>query len=129
MAFENVRRQGIRYRLPFESFNKLTWILLQIKTIVSLIFEFAGFVRLVRNWYTPLFVRLSPFAARDTEVEARMRGGLRYIIRPKRGELSILNEVLYHDIYARQLQVSGTIVDIGAHIGSLLCTQALKATR
>ncbi|MGZ4905115.1 MAG: FkbM family methyltransferase [Halobacteriota archaeon] len=117
MPFENVRRRKLHYGLPFQLLHGSTWILLQIKIIVSLVFEFVGFVRLVRNWYVPLFVRFSPLATRDTEIEVRTRGGLRYIVRPKRGELSILNEVLYHDIYARQFLVNGTVVDIGAHIG------------
>ncbi len=117
MPFESVRRRGLRYRPPFQSLDKPAWIFLQIKIIISLVFEFAGFIRLVRNWYAPLLTRFSPFAARDTEVEARTRDGLRYIIRPKRGELSILNEVLYHDIYARQLPMNGIVIDIGAHVG------------
>ncbi len=117
MRFENVRPQKLRYGLPFQCLYAVAWGLQQTKAIISLVFEFIGLVRLISNWYAPLFVRFSPFAARDTEAEIRMRNGLEYIICPKRGELSILNEVLYHSIYERQFPIRGTVVDVGAHVG------------
>ncbi|MDD1720823.1 MAG: FkbM family methyltransferase, partial [Euryarchaeota archaeon] len=90
---------------------------MQIRVGIARFLELIGFIKLVRNWYAALLLRFSPFATRDTEVEIETRGGLRYVLRPKRGEISILNEVLYHNIYARQFPVKGVVVDIGAHIG------------
>jgi len=77
---------------------------------------FIGFVVLVRNWYLPLLIRLSPFTSTNTEALITTRKGLKYVLRPKMGDLSILNEILRNDLYS-QWPVYGTVVDIGAHIG------------
>jgi FkbM family methyltransferase len=79
--------------------------------------ESIGFVMLVRNWYLPLFIRFSPFASADAEALVTTRNGLKCILRPKKGDLSILNEILRRDLYSQWSPVNGTVVDIGAHIG------------
>ena len=87
-----------------------------VKRIAALMSAFIGIVVLVRNWYLPLFIRFSPFTSRDTEALVTTRNGLKYVLRPKMGDLSILNEILRNDLYS-QWPVYGTVVDIGAHIG------------
>jgi FkbM family methyltransferase len=91
-------------------------LLSKVKAIAALMGVFIGFIVLVQNWYLPLFVRFSPFASKDTESLVTTRNGLRYVLRPKMGDLSILNEILRNDLYS-QRPVNGTVVDIGAHIG------------
>jgi FkbM family methyltransferase len=96
--------------------RELTQLFSNIKAIAALINVFIGFVVLVRNWYLPLYIRFSPFVSTDTEALITTRNGLKYVLRPKRGDLSILSEVLRNDLYS-QWPVYGTVVDIGAHIG------------
>ena len=88
-----------------------------VKRIAALISASIGFVALVRNWYLPLFIRFSPFASMDTEALVTTRNGLKFFLRPKMGDLSILNEILRHELYSQQSSVNGTVVNIGAHIG------------
>ncbi|MEI7827469.1 MAG: FkbM family methyltransferase [Euryarchaeota archaeon] len=87
-----------------------------VKRIAALINAFIGLIVLVRNWYLPIFIRLYPFVSTDSAVRITTRNGLKYVLRPKLGDLSILNEILRNDLYA-QWPVYGTVVDIGAHIG------------
>ncbi len=94
--------------------KRLGW---RINTITALARGLVEFMILVRNWYVPLYTRLSPFAPADAEVRATMRNGLTCTLRPKRGDMSILNEVFCHDQYAQWSPVSGTVIDLGAHIG------------
>ena len=87
-----------------------------VKRIAALMGAFIGLVVFVRNWYLPLFIRFSPSTSRDTEALVTTRNGLKYVLRPKMGDLSILNEILRNDLYS-QWPVSGIVVDIDAHIG------------
>jgi FkbM family methyltransferase len=88
-----------------------------LKRIVAMALGFFALVATLRNWHLVLLTRISPFAKREKEVLAETRDGLRCILRPKKGELSILNEVLYHKIYTEQFPINGVVVDIGAHVG------------
>ncbi len=88
-----------------------------VKRMAALISASTGFVALVRNWYLPIFIRFSPFASMDTEALVTTRNGLKFFLRPKMGDLSILNEILRHELYSQQSPVNATVVDIGAHIG------------
>ena len=110
-----VRRDAL-YQSTWPVVRELTQLFSNVKRIAALMGAFIGFIALVRNWYVPLFIRLSPFAAADAEALVTTRNGLRYVLRPKRGDLSILNEILRNDLYS-QWPVNGTVVDIGAHIG------------
>jgi len=110
-----VRRDAL-YQSMWPVVRELTQLFSNVKRIAALMGAFIGFIALVRNWYVPLFIRLSPFAAADAEALVTTRDGLRYVLRPKRGDLSILNEILRNDLYS-QWPVNGTVVDIGAHIG------------
>ncbi len=87
-----------------------------VKGIAALINAFIGIVVLVRNWYVPLFIRFFPSAPMDGGTLITTRNGLKYVLRPKMGDLSILNEILRNDLYS-QWPVYRTVVDIGAHIG------------
>jgi len=89
----------------------------RLKRVVAMALGFFASVATLRNWHLVLLTRISPFAKREKEVLAEARDGLRWILRPKKGELSILNEVLYHKIYTEQFPINGVVVDIGAHIG------------
>ncbi len=96
--------------------SKLKRLFSNVNGIGALMNAFIGLIVLVRNWYLPLFIRLSPFASTETEALITTRNGLKYVIRPKKGDISILNEILRNDLYS-QWPVNGTVVDIGAHIG------------
>lgn len=102
--------------------SKLKRLFSNVKRVASQIGVFIGLVTLVRNWYVPLLIRFSPFASRDTKTLIITRNGLKFVLRPKKGDLSILNEILRNDLYS-QWPVDGTVVDIGAHIG-VFATQA-----
>jgi hypothetical protein len=67
----------------------------------ALINAFIGLVVLVRNWYLPLFTRFSLFASKETEALITTRNGLKYMLRPKMGDLSILSEILRNDLYSQ----------------------------
>ncbi|MGZ8886476.1 MAG: FkbM family methyltransferase, partial [Halobacteriota archaeon] len=96
--------------------SELKRLFSNVKGIAALMNAFIGFVVLVQNWYLPLFIRFSPFASTNTETLITTRNALKYVLRPKMGDLSILNEILRNDLYS-QWPVYGTVVDIGAHIG------------
>ncbi len=96
--------------------SELKRLFSSLKGIAALMYTFIGFVVLVRNWYLPLFIRFSPFTSTDTEALITTRNGLKFVLRPKMGDLSILNEILRNDLHS-QWTVYGTVVDIGAHIG------------
>ncbi len=87
-----------------------------VKRMAALLNAFIGLIVLVRNWYLPLFIRFSPSASTDSATLITTRNGLKYVLRPKMGDLSILNEILRNDLYS-QWPVYGTVIDIGAHIG------------
>ncbi len=108
----------VRRDAPYQSplVRELKRLFSNVKAVAKLIREFIGFVVLVRNWYLPLFIRFSPFTSADAEALVITRNGLKCVIRPKRGDISILNEILHNDLYS-QWPVNGTVVDIGAHIG------------
>jgi FkbM family methyltransferase len=110
-----VRRDAL-HQIPSPLVRELKRLFSNIRGIAALMSEFIGFVVLVRNWYLPLFIRFSPFASEDAEALVTTRNGLKCVLRPKRGDLSILNEILHNDLYS-QWPVNGTVVDIGAHIG------------
>ena len=105
------RRQDNLMQMDFEQ------IASRPKRIFAMALGFFALVATLRNWHLVLLTRISPFAKREKEVLAETRDGLRCILRPKKGELSILNEVLYHKIYTEQFPINGVIVDIGAHVG------------
>jgi FkbM family methyltransferase len=109
-------RRDALYHFQSPLVRELKQLFSNVKRIAALIGAFIGFIALVRNWYVPLFIRLSPFAAADAETLITTRNGLRYVLRPKRGDLSILNEILGNDLYS-QWPANGTVVDIGAHVG------------
>jgi len=96
--------------------GKLKRLFSNVKGIAALINAFIGLIVLVRNWYLPLFIRFSPSASVDSATLITTRKGLKYVLRPKMGDLSILHEILRNDLYS-QWPVSGIVVDIGAHIG------------
>gem|GEM_PF-271407 len=109
------RREAL-HQFPSPLGRELKRYFSNVKRIAALMSAFIGIVVLVRNWYLPLFIRFSPFTSRDTEALVTTRNGLKYVLRPKMGDLSILNEILRNDLYS-QWPVYGTVVDIGAHIG------------
>jgi FkbM family methyltransferase len=109
-------RREVLHQFPSPLGRELKRLFLNVKRIAALMSAFIGLVVLVRNWYLPLFIRFSPFTSRDTEALVTTRNGLKYVLRPKMGDLSILNEILRNDLYS-QWPVSGIVVDIGAHIG------------
>jgi len=115
------RREAL-HQFPSPLGRELKRLFTNVKGIAVLMGAFIGLVVLLRNWYLPLFIRFSPFTSRDTEALVTTRNGLKYVLRPKMGDLSILNEVLRNDLYS-QWPVNGTVVDIGAHIG-LFAVQA-----
>ena len=96
--------------------SELKRLLSNVKGIAALMNAFIGLVVLVQNWYLPLFIRFSPFASTNTETLITTRNGPKFVLCPKMGDLSILNEILRNDLYS-QWPVYGTVVDIGAHIG------------
>jgi FkbM family methyltransferase len=111
-------RRDVLYQFPSLLVRELKRLLSNVKALATLMSEFIGFVVFVRNWYLPLFIRFSPFTSADTEALVITRNGLRCVLRPKRGDLSILNEILRHDLYSQWSPINGTVVDIGAHIGA-----------
>ena len=106
----------LRLHINVTPVSELKRLVSNVKRIGALMNLFIGFVVLVRNWYLPLLIRLSPFTSTNTEALITTRKGLKYVLRPKLGDLSILNEILRNDLYS-QWPVYGTVVDIGAHIG------------
>src|SRR5665647_2313448 len=106
----------LRLHINVTPVSELKRLFSNVKRIGALMNLFIGFVVLVRNWYLPLLIRLSPFPSTNTEVLIPPRNGLKFVLRPKMGDLSILIEILRNDLYA-QWPVYGTVVDIGALIG------------
>lgn len=105
-----------RLHIKVTPVSELKRLFSNVKGIAALMNVFIGLVVLVRNWYLPLFIRFSRFASTDTEALITTRNGLKYVLRPKMGDLSILSEILRNDLYS-QWPVNGIVVDIGAHIG------------
>src|SRR5450756_2953391 len=91
----------LRLHINVTPVSELKRLFSNVKRIGALMNLFIGFVVLVRNWYLPLLIRLSPFTSTNTEALITTRNGLKYVLRPKMGDLSILNEILRNDLYSQ----------------------------
>src|SRR5665648_61859 len=91
----------LRLHINVTPVSELKRLFSDVKRIGALMNLFIGFVVLVRNWYLPLLIRLSPFTSTNTEALITTRKGLKYVLRPKMGDLSILNEILRNDLYSQ----------------------------
>ena len=128
VSSERRERREALHQFPSHLGRELKRLFSNVKRIAALMSAFIGIVLLVRNWYLPLFIRFSPFTSTDTEALVATRNGLKYVLRPKMGDLSILNEILRNDLYS-QWPVNGTVVDIGAHIGVFVVQASASGDR
>jgi FkbM family methyltransferase len=79
--------------------------------------QLAILTKIAKNWYAPAIIRVFPFVDQSKQVLVKMKNGSCYIIRPKKAEMMVINDVLGHRIYTKYFPINGVTVDIGANIG------------